>query len=45
MESAVTGTGGKVDELQTLGHTVTIEKDNDIEIDKYNGEIETRYIE
>ena len=45
MESAVTGTGGKVDELQTLGHTVTIEKDKDIKIDKYNGEIETRYIE
>lgn len=45
MESAVTGTGGKVDELQTLGHTVTIEKDKDITIGKYNGEIETKYIE
>ena len=45
MESAVTGNGGKVDELQTLGHTVTIEKDNDITIGKYNGEIETKYIE
>ena len=45
MESAVTGNGGKVDELQTLGHTVTIEKDNDIKIEKYNGEIETKYIE
>lgn len=45
MESAVTGNGAKADELQTLGHTVTIEKDNDITIGRYNGEIETRYIE
>ena len=45
MESAVTGTGGKVDELQALGHTVTIEKDNDITIGKYNGTIETKYIQ
>ena len=45
MESAVTGTGGKVDELQTLGHTVTIEKDDDITIGKYNGEIEINYIQ
>ena len=45
MESAVTGNGGKVEELQTLGHTATIEKDNDITIGKYNGEIETKYIE
>ena len=45
MESAVTGTGVRAEELKTLGHTVTIEKDNDITIEKYNGEIETRYIE
>lgn len=45
MESAVTGNGGKVEELQTLGHTATIEKDDDVTIGKYNGEIETRYIE
>ena len=45
MESAVTGNGGKVEELQTLGHTATIEKDNDITISKYNGEIKTDYIE
>ncbi len=44
MESAVTGNGGKVEELQTLGHTATIEKDNDITINKYNGEIKTDYI-
>ena len=45
METAVTGTGGKVDELLTLGHVATIEKDNDITIGKYNGEIETKYIQ
>ena len=45
MESAVTGNGGKVDELQTLGHTVTIEKDDNITIGKYNGEIEINYIQ
>lgn len=44
MESAVTGNGGKVEELKTLGHTATIEKDNDITINKYNGEIKTDYI-
>ncbi len=44
MESAVTGTGGKVEELETLGHTVTIEKDKDVSIKKYNREIETKYI-
>ena len=44
MESAVTGTGGKVEELETLGHTVTIEKDKDVSIKKYNREIETEYI-
>ena len=45
LESAVTGNGGKVEELQTLGHTATIEKDNNITISKYNGEIKTDYIE
>lgn len=45
MESAVTGNGGKVEELQALGHIVTIEKDNDVKIEKYKGEIETKYIE
>ena len=45
MESALTGTGGKVEELHALGHTVTIEKDNDIKIEKYNGTIEKKYIE
>ena len=44
MESAVMGNGVKVEELQTLGHTITIEKDKDIKINKYSGEIGTKYI-
>lgn len=44
LESAITGNGGKIDELQTLGHTTTIEKDNRITITKHNGEVETKYV-
>ena len=44
MESAITGNGGKVEELQALGHIATIEKDNNIKIKKYNGTIDTKYI-
>ena len=44
MESAVTGKGGRVEELQTLGHIATIEKDNNIKIKKYNGTIDTKYM-
>lgn len=45
LESALTGNGGKVEELRTLGHNTTIEKDKEITINKYNGEIQTKYIE
>ncbi len=44
LESAITGNGGKIDELQTLGHTATIEKDSKITISKYNGQVETKYV-
>lgn len=44
MESAITGNGGKVEELKALGHIATIEKDNNIKIKKYNGTIDTKYI-
>ena len=44
LESAITGNGGKIDELQTLGHTATIEKDSKITISKYNDEVETKYV-
>ena len=45
LETALKGTGGAVEQLETLGHIATIEKDNKIYIDKYNQEINTKYIE
>lgn len=44
LESSVRGKGGHVDELEDLGHTVTIEKNRRVKIDKYEGEITTKYI-
>ena len=44
LESAVTGNGGKVDELKALGHTTNIEKEKDLTIEKYNKDITTKYI-
>lgn len=45
LETALKGTGGTVEQLETLGHIATIEKDNKIYIDKYNQEINIKYIE
>ena len=45
LESAVLGTGGKVYELQKLEHDVSIEKNKKVQIDKYNKEITTKYIQ
>ena len=45
LESALIGNGGQVDELKKLGHEVTIEKQNNLKIEKYNQEIKTKYIE
>ena len=45
LETALKGNGGTVEQLETLGHIATIEKDNKIHIDKYNKEINTKYIE
>lgn len=45
LESALKGNGGWAEELQAIGHTVTIEKDDKLTINKYNGEIETKYIQ
>ena len=44
LESSVRGKGGHVDELEELGHTVTIVKNRRVKIDKYEGEITTKYI-
>ena len=45
LESALKGNGGWAEELQAIGHTVTIEKDDKLTINKYNGEIESKYIQ
>ena len=45
LESALIGNGGQVDELKKLGHEVSIEKQSNLKIDKYNQEIKTKYIE
>lgn len=45
LETALKGNGGTVEQLETLGHIATIEKDNKIHIDKYNQEINIKYIE
>ena len=45
LESALIGNGGQVDELEKLGHDVSIEKQSKVKINKYNQEIKTKYIE
>lgn len=45
LESALLGNGGHVDELEKIGHSVSIEKVNKIKIDQYNDEIKIKYIE
>ena len=44
LESALIGNGGQVDKLRKLGHEITIEKPNKVTINKYTGEIKTKYI-
>ncbi len=44
LESALVGSGGYVDELKQLGHEINIEKSNRITINKYESEIETKYM-
>ena len=45
LESSLVGNGGAVDEMKKKGQDVTIQKENNITISKYNGEIETKYME
>lgn len=45
LESALLGNGGYVDELEKIGHEVSIEKRNKIKINKYNDEIKIKYME
>lgn len=44
LRSAVLGKGGHVEELKELGHETSIQDSNDIIIEKYDGEISSRYI-
>ena len=45
LESSLIGNGGVVDEMKKKGQDVEIQKENNITIPKYNGEIETKYME
>lgn len=45
LESALLGNGGYVDELKKIGHDVSIEKVNKLEILKYNDEMKIKYME
>lgn len=45
LKSAVLGKGGHVDELKELGHDTSVEENKKIEIEKYDGEISTKYID
>ncbi len=45
LESSLIGNGGAVDEMRKKEQDVTIEKENNVTIYKYNGDIETKYME
>jgi len=45
LKSALVGTGGYKEELEAIGHKVTIEEKKNIEIPKYNGDMSIKYIE
>lgn len=45
LESGITGAGGHVDDLKKVGHDITIEKNNKINIKKYDSDIEVKYME
>ena len=44
LESGLIGTGGHIEDLKKLGHDITIEKENKITINKYDGELEIKYM-
>lgn len=45
LRSAVVGKGGHVDELKELGHETSVEDNDNLLIEKYNGEINSKYID
>ena len=45
LESALLGNGGHLDELEKIGHNVSIQKINKIKINQYKDEIKIKYME
>ena len=45
LESTLVGKGGSIDEYTKQGYDITVEKSNKVEIQKYNQEIKTKYIQ
>lgn len=45
LEGGLVGSGGCIDELKKLEHDISIEKVNKLKINKYSGEIKTKYME
>ena len=45
LKSAVSGKGGQVDKLKELGHDTNVSESSKIRIEKYDGEINSRYID
>ena len=45
LERAMSGNGSEADKLQKLGHDIKIEKDNKVQIPKYDKDLKSDYIE
>ena len=45
LESGLTGKGGYIDELLSLDFDITLEKSDNVKVLKYNGTIDTKYME
>ena len=45
LESSLTGNGGVVDDMKKKGQDVSIQKENNVRISKYNSDIDTKYME
>lgn len=45
LESTLVGKGGSIDELEKLGYDVAVEKSDKIKINKYNKEIDSKYMQ
>ena len=45
LRSAVFGKGGHVDYLKELGHETSVEENDNLVIERYNGEIDSKYID